>query len=260
MKNIIIYIIFQFFLTNCFADCSDRGMRFLPIKKEISLNSIFIIEGYLNSQITIKSFKNRNVYLRSNNEILITLNLIEILESRDVSQAIFKANQVLLPNTKYELFIPNLTTIEKREMSEYNSLSKKHEPIYWQTTNLIEQNGLDSNLKIIYNRNEVKSYGCGNSVKSIFDVYCDDKSEIFFKTELIDITTGEKTIMYLTKEEDGKIYVGKDMCSGPFIYKDKHKYKVRFLPTNADGKTLEKTLWFEFKSPYDTEDYFMKRK
>jgi hypothetical protein len=260
MKNFIIYIIFPLFFTDCFADCGDRGMRFLPLKKEISLNSIFIIEGYLNSQVTVKSFKNRNVFLKSENEILITLNLIEILESKYVSQAVFKANQVLLPNTKYELFIPNLTEMEKIEMSEYNSFSKKNEPIHWQTTNLFEQNGIDSSLKIVYNKNEVKSYGCGNSVKSVFDVRCNDNSEMFFKTELIEITTGEKTIMYLTKEDDGKIYVGKGMCGGPFIYKVNNKYKVRFVPTNTDGKTLEKTEWFEFKSPYDTEDYFMKRK
>ena len=49
-----------------FAKCRPNGLTFYPKQNEISLNSLFIIEGYLNSQTTIRSFENRNVYLESN--------------------------------------------------------------------------------------------------------------------------------------------------------------------------------------------------
>jgi hypothetical protein len=258
MKNLILYIFILFSVNICFADCSDSGMRFLPQKKEISLNPIFIIEGYINSQLTIKSFKNRKVYLKTENEILIELNLIEILVSQDVSQAVFKASKTLLPNTKYFLFYENQTNREKSEMLEYNQDSGKREQIFWQTTNLIEQNNIDSNLKITYSKNEIKPYGCGDSVNSVFNISSENDSEIWFKTELIEISTGQKTIMYLTSRES-KLYVGKGMCGGAFKYKSKKKYKVSFTPMNIDGKQLESTKWIEFKSPFDTENNYLRR-
>jgi hypothetical protein len=143
-------------------------------------------------------------------------------------------------------------------MLKYSDASKKMDSVFWQTTDLVEEEEPNSNLKIKYNRNEIESYGCGDSVNAVFNISNND-SEIWFRTELIEISTGIKTIMYLT-EMDNKLHVGKGMCGGPFKYNDNKKYKICFTPTNSDGRTLERTKWFEFKSPYDTENYFMKRK
>lgn len=254
MKNLILCALILI-SANSFADCSYDGMRFLPINKQISFNPIFIIEGFANSQITVKSFKNRKVYLKTENDIFVELNLLEILISKDISQAVFKTSKTLLPNEKYYLFYSNQTDNEKREMLEYNVVTKKYEQKFWQTTDLVEQKNLTSNLKITYNKNEIKSYGCGDSVNSIFNISSNNNSEIWFRTELMEISTGLKTIIYLTEIEN-KLYVGIGMCGGPFRYNNNNKYKIRFTPTNTDGKTLEKTKWIEFKSPYDTENSF----
>ena len=55
-----------FFAMAAFAKCGSSGITLYPKQNEISLHSQFIIEGHLNSQTTIRSFENRNVYLESN--------------------------------------------------------------------------------------------------------------------------------------------------------------------------------------------------
>lgn len=257
MKNLILYSLIILSVNFSFADCADSGMRFFPKHRNISFNPFFIIEGFQYSQSTIKSFKKRKVYLKTENEVLIELNLIEVLTSQDVSQAVFRASKTLLPNTKYYLFYENQTEREKGEMLEYNMVTNKREPVFWQTTNWIEQNNLDSNLKITYSKNDIKPYGCGDSVNAIFTVSSENDSEIWFKTELVEIASGQKTIIYLTEKEH-LLYVGKGMCGGAFRFKSNKKYKVCFTPTNTDGKPLKRTKWIEFKSPYDTENNYLR--
>ena len=67
MKKIILLLLLTFGINTAFAECAMSGMTFYPEKKEISLNSMFIIQGYSFSQKTINSFKERTIYLESEN-------------------------------------------------------------------------------------------------------------------------------------------------------------------------------------------------
>ena len=74
-------------------------------------------------------------------------------------------------------------------------------------------------------------------------------SEIWFKTEVIEIKTGKKRVYYIRNWEE-KLNVGHGMCSGAFTFSSESKYKVRFTPTNTEGDTLKTTDWVIFNSPF----------
>lgn len=136
MKKIILALFLGLLFNSVFAECISI-MSFFPKQKEISLNSMFIIEGYLSCQETINSFKERKVYLESENSQLIELILQEILKGeKDLTQAIFKPSEELKPNTTYFITYENQTDIEESQMTRYNKNIEKREKVYWITSDL----------------------------------------------------------------------------------------------------------------------------
>lgn len=226
------------------------GMYFYPETKEISLNSMFIIEGYAFSQKTIINFKERKIYLESESGELIELNLQEILTGQmQLTQAVFCPISELKPNTKYFLKYSDQTENEGREMMLYNREKKESEEVYWKTTDKKTLETLNSNLNIEFKKTKVIHYGCGPSANAIFNVKNKSESEIWYKTEVVDLSTNAKKVFYI-KEWNGKLNVGHGMCSGAFTYSNKGKYKVRFTPMNTDGNSLKTTDWKIFESPF----------
>lgn len=226
---------------------------FLSRKKEISVNSIFIIQGYSQSQRTIDSFRNRTVYLESEDGELIELNLQEILKGQmSLTQATFKPSHKLSPNTTYNLKYSNQTYSEGQEMFQYNREKKIREKIHWRTTEVESVHNIYSNLEIKFDKTEVVHYGCGPSANAIFKINNNSESEVWYKTEVLNLTTNKKVIFYLT-EWEGKLNVGHGMCAGAFTFNKKGNYKVRFTPMNIGGKSLPKTDWVSFESPFKYE-------
>ena len=250
MKKIILLLLFTFGIKTASAECAMSGMQFYPEKKEISLNSMFIIQGYSFSQKTINSFKTRSIYLESENGELIELNLQEILKGQmSLTQAIFKPSKELKPFTTYFLKYSDQTENEGREMMQYNREKKESEKVYWKTTDKRTLESLNSHLNVEFKKTEVIHYGCGPSANAIFHVKNKSESEIWYKTEVIELDTNKKTVYYI-KEWNGKLNVGHGMCSGAFTFTRKGKYKVRFTPMNTDGKSLKTTGWRTFESPF----------
>ena len=250
MKSIILILFFTFGIKSAFADCSGSGMNFFPSTQEISLNSMFIIQGYAFSQKTINSFKNRTIYLESENGELIVLELQELLKGQmQLTQAFFRPVSELKPNTTYTLKYSDQTENEGREMTRYNREKKEREKVYWKTTNKKSIDNLNSNLTLEFEKTEVVHYGCGPEANAIFKIKNKPKSEVWYKTEVIELETNKKSVYYI-KEWNGTLNVGHDMCSGAFTFNRKGKYKVRFTPMNIDGKTLKTTNWKVFESPF----------
>lgn len=250
MKKTFLLLLFIFGVKAASAKCLMSGMTFYPEQKEISLNSMFIIQGYSFSQKTINNFKERTIYLESENGELIKLNLQDILKGQmNLTQAIFKPSKELEPNTTYFLKYSDQTENEGREMMQYNRMEKEREKVYWKTTDKKTIEILNSNLNVEFEKTEVKHYGCGPSANAIFDVKNKFESEIWYKTEVVEIETNKKTIYYI-KEWNGKLNVGHGMCSGAFTFNRKGKYKVRFTPMNTDGKSIKTTNWKTFESPF----------
>lgn len=250
MKKIILLLVLTFGIKTVLADCSSSGMYFFPETKEISLNSMFIIQGYFNSQKTINSFKNRTIYLESEKGERIELYVQEILKGQMyLTQALLCPVSELKPNTTYFLKYSDQTERETKEMKQWNSGKKEYEKVYWTTTDKKELKTLNSNLNVKFEKTEVIHYGCGPSANAVFDVKNKSESEIWYKTEVVDLSTNEKKVFYI-KEWNGKLNVGHGMCAGAFTYNNKGKYKVRFTPMNTDGKSLKTTDWKTFESPF----------
>ncbi|TVZ56153.1 hypothetical protein OD91_1433 [Lutibacter sp. Hel_I_33_5] len=251
MKNIFTALFFISFFYSSFAnnfDCASSFMSFLPEKTEISINSIFIIEGYGYSQKTINSFQNRKIYL-VNNKNKVELELLEILiGDMQLTQAIFKPKSELRPNSIYFLKYSDQTKQESQEMVKWNSKTGEREKVFWKTNNQKEINLLNSDLRINFKKTQLIHYGCGPSSNAIFSIHNKSNKEIWYKTELIDLTTNSKKV-YIIKEWKNEINVGHGMCSGAFKFNNKGKYKVRFTPMNTDGKMNKKTKWYTFESP-----------
>ncbi|MEA9414688.1 hypothetical protein [Flavobacterium sp. PL02] len=250
MKKLILLFFFAIGLNSAHAECGVNGMQFFPKKTNISLNSMFIIQGYYMSEKTINSFKNRTAYLQSKKGELVKLNLVEILKGQmSLTQAIFKPAKQLKPNTIYFLKYSKQTERETEEMTQWNTETNQNEKVYWKTTNKNSAELLNPNLKIKYQKTEVREYGCGPAANAIFNVTNKSDSEIWYKTEMVDLNTNQKTVFYI-KEWDGKLNVGHGMCSGAFTFTKLGKYKVRFTPMNTDGKSLNTTKWINFESPF----------
>ncbi|MFD2568724.1 hypothetical protein [Pseudotenacibaculum haliotis] len=251
MRKIALILFLGLSIPSFASDCGISGMNFYPLHKEISLNSSFIIQGYNLSQKTVNGFKNRNVYLISSQGDSVRLSLLQILNSEmSLTQALFKPERELKPNSTYFLRYQNQTKSETREMRIWRPKKKKHEMIYWKTSNTKRLSPLDSNLEISFLKTKVIEYGCGPEANAIFSVQNKSQSEIWFKTEVLDTKTGKIKVFY-TFDRKGKLNVGHGMCAGAFSFNSKTKYKVRFTPLNTDGKELPTTNWYVFNSPYD---------
>ena len=250
MKKILLLVFVLFGMESVFAECSMNGMQFFPEQKEIPLHSKFIIQGYALSQKTITSFKNRTVYLESESGELIVLNLQELLTGKmELTQAIFSPASALKPNTIYFLNYSDQTENEGREMMQYNRVKNVREKVYWKTTDQNFVESLPTNLTLVFEKTAVIHYGCGPHANAIFEIKNKPVGEIWYKTEVIELETNTKTVFYI-KEENGKLHVGHDMCSGAFTFKNKGTYQVRFTPMNIDGQSLKTTDWISFVSPF----------
>ena len=171
MKKIIFFVLFSFGIKTAFADCGMEGMQFFPEQKEISLNSMFIIQGYLSSQKTIESFKKRKVYLESETGELIELSLQKIyISHKYLTQAIFRTKKELRPNIIYFLKYSDQTENEEKEMMKYNREKKENEKVYWKTSEIKKLETLNINLSINFNKTEIIHYECGPSVNAIFKI------------------------------------------------------------------------------------------
>jgi hypothetical protein len=260
MKKVLALLFFSLVVNFSYADCAMSGMDFFPKKRNISLNSLFIIQGYSMSEETVESFRKREIFLISESGEMVLLTLQEILKGQmSLTQGIFKPVRELKPNTKYFLKYSNETKREIVEMQQWNAESKQREKVYWQTSEVKSTDLISSSLKIDYEKSEVIHYGCGPSSNAIFTVSNSNDLEVWYKTEVIEIATNKKTTFYLTEWEN-KLNVGHGMCAGGFIFKDVGKYKVRFTPVNTDGESIKTTEWKLFDSPFENDKPFIKLK
>ena len=247
MKKFLIVLLFFLNLKVAFGKCASGGLQFYPEQKEISMNSMFIIQGYAKSQESIIEFYKKKVYLISENGEQIELKLQKMFKGqKDLTQAIFKPEKELKANTKYFFKNPN-DSIEF--YTQWNSEKKEMEKVHWITNNSKECEPINTNLNIEFIKTEVIQYGCGPSVNAIFNVKNSSGGEIWYKTEVTNLSNN-RTNTYYIKDFDGKLNVGHGMCAGAFAFDRNSKYKVRFTPMNIDGKAINTTDWIEFENPF----------
>lgn len=249
--SIFLFLVFPSALQASGFECVMSGIQYFPQQKEISLNPIFIIEGYAFSQKQIEALKEREVFLESDTGDKVILELQEILKGEmQLTQALFKPAQNLSPNNRYYLKVSAAKSENELENFErYNGEKKEWELIFWETSGLQHSAPLNSKLKIEFIETKVEFYGCGPEANAVFKISGKGDAEIWYKTEVEELSTGNKTTYYIREWKD-RLYVGHGMCSGAFTYRKFGKYKVRFTPLNIDGNELTTTSWTSFDSPF----------
>jgi hypothetical protein len=254
MKTIITFFFLIFGLQTALADCASGSISFFPESKVINLHPKIMIEGYGSSQKTIEKFKKRKVWLVSEKGNLVELQLIGIFEGQmHLTQAIFEPLGNLAPNTSYTIKYEHQTLEEEDAMLQYDSERGVREKVSWKTTSIKAKvplsSSVDSTIQIQFKDTDIQYYGCGPAANAVFTVQTKLDDEIWYKTELVELASDQKTIYYI-RSWDGNLSVGHGMCAGAFRYKKTGKYKVRFTPVSIDGKIYPTTSWTSFESPY----------
>lgn len=249
---IFLFLAFSFTVKANNMECSMMGLQYFPQQNEISLNPMFIIEGYAYSQEHIEALKNREVYLESSSGEKVVLEFQELLKGQmELTQALFRPTESLLPNKRYFLKLSAATN--KNDLNSfterYNRETNRYEPVFWETTGLEYSAAISMDLALEFKGTRVEFFGCGPAANAVFAVLNEGDTEVWYRTEVENLQTRKKTTYYL-REYNGHLDVGHDMCAGAFTFSSEGKYKVRFTPLNIDGKESKTTSWTTFNSPY----------
>jgi hypothetical protein len=254
MKQLLTLILGLFCTATVYADCAGTGLWIFPSGQTIKQNSIFVLDGYAESQNVILSLnKKHNIYLKSGNK-KIKLLVTEICVGQFyLTQAVLKPETELEAGLEYTMYIDSLPEYES--FNKYNRTTQKYEPVTYKVVA-----GKDTEKPILSGRpKELKKtlvhYGCGPSIHVVFSKPAKDQSDIIIKTTVKNLETGKETTYYIEPDGD-KIKVGHGMCSGAFDFDDSNNYEVDFSFMDASGNL---TIWtgerIKFTKPTKTTNY-----
>ena len=238
MRLLLTIIIGLFCTVSAYADCEGSGLSVFPSGQTIKQNSIFVLDGYAESQNIILALNKKfNIYLKSGDKkvrLLVTETHVgEFL----LTQAVLKPETKLEVGLEYTMYIDSLPEYEF--LNRYNKKTEQNELV---TYIVLADN--DTEKPLVNNRpKEIKKtleyYGCGPSIHVIFDFSAKDNSEIIIRTTVKNQKTGFETIYYILPT-DNKIKVGHGMCAGAFQFDESNNYEIEFSFMDASGNL---TVW-----------------
>jgi hypothetical protein len=233
MKQLLTIILGFFFVATVHADCAGTGISVFPSGKSIQQNSIFVIDGYAESQHVILGLnKKYNIYLKSGNKKIKLLVSETCVGQFYLTQAMLKPETELEAGLDYTMIIDNLPEYEA--LKRYNHKTQKFESITYKVNAKkdLEKPKLSTKPKEI--KKNLVHYGCGPSIHVVFSNPAKDDSEIMVKTTVKNMKTGKETSYYIVPDSD-KIYVGHGMCSGAFVFDEGNNYELEFTFMDASG-------------------------
>lgn len=255
MKQLLSILIGLFCTVTVYADCAGEGLWIFPSGQTIKQNSIFILDGYAESQKVILGLnKKHNIYLKSGNK-KIKLIVAEICVGQFyLTQAVLKPETELEAGLEYTMYIDNLPEYER--FNKYNKKTQKYEQVTYKVVAEIDNEKPQLTTKPKELKKTLVHYGCGPSIHVIFSSPIKDNSDVIVKTTLKNPKTGIETTYYIQPDGD-KIKVGHGMCSGAFNFEDKgNNYEVEFSFMDASGNL---TAWIgeriKFSKPTKETNY-----
>lgn len=254
MKQLLTIIFGLFCIATVYADCAMSGFSVFPSGQTIKQNSIFVLDGYAESQkVILELNKKHDIYLKSGDK-KIKLLVTEICVGQfRLTQAILKPETELEAGLEYTMCIDNLPEYE--QFHKYNNVTGKYEPV---TYRVIAEKDIEK-PKLSAKPKELKKtlvyYGCGPSIHVVFSNVAKDNSELMVKTTVKNIKTGKETTYYIQPDGD-KIKVGHGMCSGAFDFEEGKNYEIEFLFMDSSGNL---TNWIgeriKFTKPKEPTEY-----
>ena len=250
MRHILTLILGILGTISVYADCSGSGLWVFPIESTIKQNSIFILDGYSESQeVILKLNKKHNIYLK-NGDKKIKLIVTEICVGEFfLTQAVLKPETELDAGLEYIMIIDSLPTYQS--FNRYNNVTKEYEPVKFKV--LSEK---DTVKPLIYSRPQVltkslQHFGCGPSIHVIFSNPTKEIPDIIVKTTVKNLKTGKETTYYIMPK-GYTIEIGHGMCSGAFNFDKGNNYEVEFSFMDSCGNI---TNWsgerIKFTKPID---------
>lgn len=253
-KNLLTIVIGLFWTVSVYADCGGTGLWVFPSGQTIKQNSIFVLNGYAESQNVILGLnKNHNIYLKSGNKKIKLLVTEICLGQFHLTQAVLKPETELEAGLEYTMCIDNLPEYE--EFNNYNRTTHKNEPVTYKVLAEKDHEKPELSAKPKELNKTLVHYGCGPSIHVVFSNPAKDNSDIIVKTTIKDLNTGKETTYYIEPDGD-KIKVGHGMCSGAFNFKDNTNYEIEFSFMDSSGNL---TAWagerIKFTKPTKVTDY-----
>jgi hypothetical protein len=238
MKKIIFGLV-MVSSASAFADCAGTGLWIFPSGQTIKQNTIFVLDGYAESQNVILGLnKKHNIYLKNGNK-KIKLIVTEICVGQFyLTQAVLKPETELEAGLEYTIYIDSLPEYES--FRKYNKTTQKYETVTYRVIAERDNEKPQLETKPKELKKTLVHYGCGPSIHVVFSNPAKDNSDIIVKTTVKDLKTGKETTYYIEPEGD-KIKVGHGMCSGAFDFEDNsNNYEVEFSFMDASGNL---TAW-----------------
>lgn len=256
MSNVIrlLLLICLLFPATASAECTMAGLWVFPGGQTIKQNSVFILNGYAESQKIISGLtKKYPIYLKSRNK-KIKLIVTEVHYGQfHLTQAVLKPETELEAGLSYTMHIDSLPKYER--FNKYNKITQKYEPVTYTVISGkdVEKPQLLQKPKVL--KKTLVFYGCGPSIHVVFSSPAKDASELIVKTTVKNIKSGKETAYYVEPEGD-KLKIGHDMCAGAFDFDDSNRYEVEFSFMDASGNI---TTWtgerIKFTKPGKVSSY-----
>jgi hypothetical protein len=238
MKKICALIIGLLLTGAVYGDCSGSGLSVFPNGQTICQNSIFVLDGYAESQEVILALNKKHpVYLMSGNK-KVNLHVLEIcVGDYRLTQAVLRPETELEAGLQYTMYIDSLPEYEK--FTRYNKATQAYGPVIY---TVISEKDTEK-PQLVSKPTELKKalvlYGCGPSIYVVFSHTATDKSEMLVKTTVKSLTTRKETTYYI-QPNGNQISVGHGMCAGAFDFRDGEMYEIEFSFMDACGNM---TAW-----------------
>jgi hypothetical protein len=233
--------------------CTSSGISVFPSGKTIRPNTIFMVEGYSQSQGVIEKLGTTYPVYLINGKTKIRLTVKETLKGGYLlTQAVLIPERPPKKGVRYTFVIENLPE-EEGELTEWNKELKKHEAIVFDVI------GSNDTIKPFFSLlpHEIGKtnvmYGCGPEIWVQFACHVIDSSECLIKATVKNLSTNNSSTYYID-HGDSSVSVGHSMCSGAFEIENGKKFEVTFALVDASGNTTE---WvgepIQFTKPEEAE-------
>lgn len=228
MKKLFTLLLVLWIIHTAFAECIMR-IRVYPENSQVAQNSLFMVEGNVLGDVIQNLGANYAVYLQSKEE-KIPLVKVKYNKGDSFEQMILKPQKEMKEGEVYSLCVEGLPTyLIPRDQRDTKVAKLK---TFYTLAPDTQAPVLKTQPKLL--AYVFKQYGCGNDEFAVFSNSAKDDSEIWVKTTVKNLDTGEEMQYYINPFKD-KLQVGHGKCGGAFKFGESKRFSVVFSYMDASG-------------------------
>lgn len=257
MKSLFSLLLVLSLSGHAYSDCIGGYLNIFPKGQELKQNSWIVIEGDLDSkQILLGLNMIYPIYLESEGHRVNLLLKSAYNGMFGLTQAFLKPEKALHLGKTYELKIDHLSKEEREAFHRFDWETGKQISYTWKIVKGTDQAAPLFEKQPSSSGKFLEFYGCGPAVFAYFEMQTTDDSQVWVKTELVEISSKESNTYCVQPDAQGRVEIGHDMCLGAFKFKLDKTYKVRFQLMDICGNSNEEwTAWIEFESPLERDSF-----